>query len=207
MARTAFVCRTDGSYQQVTDYTSVQESLIENYQDGGNYRDLFSTPLDQDASASTMDGIFLPNDGDAYVALGGTATYARISDDIQHEPPRAESRKHTRLRFYASRSYTVANVNVANNWLELPAGQELSLHDRVSVRSTGAVPGGLASSIGYWVIAISGNLVLISNAYMGSEINITDVGSGVITLDAQVPIADFKPGEWTSWSNTRPFRF
>jgi hypothetical protein len=205
MARTAYVCLTDGAYQSVSNYTAVAEELLDAYQDGGNYRDLFATPTDQGNSASTQDGMYYPADGSTYVT--GLATVARISDEIEHEPPRSEPRKHTRLRFFVDSAYTVASVDVSGNWIGLPTGHEVSVGDRVSLRSTSAVPAGTSASTGYYIIAVNGNLVLISTTSGGSEVNITDVGSGTITLTARHKIADFKPGEWTTWSNAAPLRF
>jgi hypothetical protein len=205
MARTAYVCLTDGAYQSVSNYTAVAEELLDAYQDGGNYRDLFATPTDQGNSASAQDGMYYPADGSTYA--GGLATVARISDEIEHEPPRSEPRKHTRLRFFVDSAYTVASVDVSGNWIGLPSGHEVSVGDRVSLRSTSAVPAGTSASTGYYIIAVNGNLVLISTTSGGSEVNITDVGSGTITLTARHKIADFKPGEWTTWSNAAPLRF
>ena len=205
MARTAYVCLTDGAYQSVSNYTAVAEELLDAYQDGSNYRDLFATPTDQGNAASAQDGVFYPADGGTYVQ--GLATVARISDEIEHEPPRSEPRKHTRLRFFVDSAYTVASVDVSGNWIGLPSGHEVSVGDRVSLRSTSAVPAGTSASTGYYIIAVNGNLVLISTTSGGSEVNITDVGSGTITLTARHKIADFKPGEWTSWSNAAPLRF
>jgi len=205
MARTAYVCLTDGAYQSVSNYTAVAEELLDAYQDGGNYRDLFNYPTDQGSAASGMNGVFYPADGGTYVA--GLATVARISDEVEHEPPRPEARKHTRLRFFVDSAYTVASVDVSGNWIGLPSGHEVSVGDRVSLRSTSAVPAGTSASTGYYIIAVNGNLVLISTTSGGSEVNITDVGSGTITLTARHKIADFKPGEWTTWSNAAPLRF
>jgi hypothetical protein len=205
MARTAYVCLTDGAYQSVSNYTAVAEELLDAYQDGSTYRDLFATPTDQSESPSMQDGMYYPADGDTYV--GNLATVARISDEIEHEPPRSEARKHTRLRFFVDSAYTVASVDVSGNWIGLPSGHEVSVGDRVSLRSTSAVPGGTSASTGYYIIAVNGNLVLISTTSGGSEVNITDVGSGTITLTARHKIADFKPGEWTTWSNAAPLRF
>jgi len=205
MARTAYVCLTDGAYQSVSNYTAVAEELLDAYQDGSNYRDLFATPTDQGNAVSTSNGWFYPADGGTYVT--GLATVARISDEIEHEPPRPEPRKHTRLRFFVDAGYTVASIDVSGNWIGLPSGHEVSVGDRVSLRSTSAVPGGTSASTGYYIIAVNGNLVLISTTSGGSEVNITDVGSGTITLTARHKIADFKPGEWTTWSNAAPLRF
>lgn len=205
MARTAYVCLTDGAYQSVSNYTAVAEELLDAYQDGSTYRDLFATPTDQVSSASSQDGMYYPADGGTYV--GNLATVARISDEIEHEPPRSEARKHTRLRFFVDAGYTVASIDVSGNWIGLPSGHEVSVGDRVSLRSTSAVPGGTSASTGYYIIAVNGNLVLISTTSGGSEVNITDVGSGTITLTARHKIADFKPGEWTTWSNAAPLRF
>ena len=97
MARTAYVCLTDGAYQAVNDFSGVLETLVENYQDGGNYRDLFSTPTDQGYNVIYQDGMFYPADGTPFEVNNVRApTAAKISDEIEHEPPRAESRKHTR---------------------------------------------------------------------------------------------------------------
>jgi hypothetical protein len=192
----------------VSNYTAVAEELLDAYQDGGNYRDLFDPPTDFPAqSDSSSYGVFLPDDGTAYVALSQSAKKARISDEIEHEPPRPEARKHTRLRFFVDSAYTVASVDVSGNWIGLPSGHEVSVGDRVSLRSTSAVPAGTSASTGYYIIAVNGNLVLISTTSGGSEVNITDVGSGTITLTARHKIADFKPGEWTTWSNAAPLRF
>ena len=205
MARTAYVCLTDGAYQSVSNYTAVAEELLDAYQDGGNYRDLFNDPTDQSPNITSIKGVFFPADGGTYVE--GLAMVARISDEVQHVPPRHEARKHTRLRFFVDTAYTVASVDVSGNWIGLPAGHEVSVGDRVSLRSTSAVPGGTSASTGYYIIAVNGNLVLISTTSGGSEVNITDVGSGTITLTARHKIADFKPGEWTTWSNAAPLRF
>ena len=201
MARTAYVCLTDGAYQSVSNYTAVAEELLDAYQDGGNYRDLF----DVTQRGLADNDLYYPNDGDVEVAFADE--YARISDEVEHEPPRPEARKHTRLRFFVDTAYTVASVDVSGNWIGLPAGHEVSVGDRVSLRSTSAVPGGTSASTGYYIIAVNGNLVLISTTSGGSEVNITDVGSGTITLTARHKIADFKPGEWTTWSNAAPLRF
>lgn len=207
MARTAFVCREDGSYQEVTDYVSVVETLVENYQDGGNYRDLFNTPFSNDAAASSMDGVFFPADGATYVALGGTATAARVSDEIEHEPPRAESRKHTRLRFYKAVTYTVSAVSTSLDTLALPGDHELDVNTWLTVASTNAVPGGLTAGAPYVLQSQRGGAITLATAPGNGAIDLTDVGSGTISIAARVLIAEFKPGEWTSWSNTRPFRF
>ena len=207
MARTVFVCREDGSYQQVTDVVSVLETLVENYQDGGNYRDLFGTPLDNGPAASDQNGVFLPADGATYVALGGTATAAKISDEIAHEPPRAESRKHTRLRFYKAVTYTVSAVSTSLDTLALPGDHELDVNTWLTVASSSAVPGGLTAGTPYVVQSERGGAITLATAPGNGAINLTDAGSGTITLSARVLISEFKPGEWTSWSTTRPFRF
>jgi hypothetical protein len=58
--------------------------------------------------------------------------------------------------------------------------------DRIVVTSTGAVPGGLASGTGYFVISATANSIKLSATRLGavgnSEIDIQTVGSGTITV-------------------------
>jgi len=84
-----------------------------------------------------------------------------------------------------ARPQTVTGVSDASNTLAITA-HPFTTGDRVMVSSTGTVPGGLASTVGYFVINDSTNSIKLSTtrlgALAGSEIDIQTVGSGTITV-------------------------
>ena len=65
-------------------------------------------------------------------------------------------------------------------------GHPFNTGDRVIVTSSGAVPGGLVSGIGYFVISASANSIKLSTTRLsaagGSEIDLQSTGSGTITV-------------------------
>lgn len=80
---------------------------------------------------------------------------------------------------------TVSVVDTASNELSI-SGHPFNTGDRVVVTSDGAVPGGLVSGTGYFVISASVNSIKLSTTRLGavgnSEIDIQSVGSGTITV-------------------------
>jgi hypothetical protein len=84
-----------------------------------------------------------------------------------------------------ARPQTVEGVSDAANTLNITA-HPFNTGDRVVVSSTGTVPGGLSSSVAYFVIDETVNSIKLSTsragALAGSEIDIQTAGSGTITV-------------------------
>jgi len=84
-----------------------------------------------------------------------------------------------------ARPQTVDSVNDVDNTLNITAHPFIT-GDCVRVSSTGTVPGGLSSSVNYFVINSSANSIKLSTSYSGaltsSEIDIQTAGSGTITV-------------------------
>lgn len=84
-----------------------------------------------------------------------------------------------------ARPQTVTAVSEASNTLTIN-GHPFVVGDRVLVSSTGTVPGGLSSTVAYFVINESPNSIKLSTsragALAGSEIDIQTAGSGTITV-------------------------
>lgn len=59
--------------------------------------------------------------------------------------------------------------------------------DDFLIRSTGTVPGGLASDTRYWVRDAAANTFKITSTQGGAAIDITDAGSGTITVTKGIP--------------------
>ena len=80
---------------------------------------------------------------------------------------------------------TVSVVDVSSNEMSI-SGHPFNTGDRVVVTSDGAVPGGLVSGTGYFVISASANSIKLSTTRAGavgnSDIDIQSVGSGTITV-------------------------
>lgn len=79
----------------------------------------------------------------------------------------------------------VSAVDISSNELSM-ASHPFSTGDRVVVSSTGTIPGGLAATVGYFVISQSANSIKLATTRVGaennSEIDIQSVGSGTITV-------------------------
>jgi hypothetical protein len=60
---------------------------------------------------------------------------------------------------------------------------------RVRINSNGTVPGGLAAGVDYYAIALSANQFKVAetlaNAVAGTDINLTDGGTGTVTVNEQ----------------------
>lgn len=208
MPRTAYVLLSDGaSYHPVENYLCVAENDLLNFYPGDTYRDTWAIPASS-SSAGSDKGLWFPDDGWAYSNGVGIAnpTYARVSDEVAHEPPRDNRNRQTRLRFFAGVEYTFT-VDTTDNVLILPSGNELTVGSMISVTSDNALPGGLSAAKLYYVVASSGLRIKVSETSGGAAVDITNAGTGVHTAYARVVIADFKPSEWTSWSNAKPTRF
>ena len=84
-----------------------------------------------------------------------------------------------------ARPQTVASISEPDNTLNI-SGHPFTAGDRVRVSSTWTVPGGLSSSVSYFVIDASTNSIKLSTSYSGalsgSEIDIQTAGSGTITV-------------------------
>jgi hypothetical protein len=80
---------------------------------------------------------------------------------------------------------TVSVVDVSSNEMSI-SGHPFNTGDRVVVTSDGAVPGGLVSGTGYFVISASANSIKLATTRAGavgnSDIDIQSVGSGTITV-------------------------
>lgn len=80
-------------------------------------------------------------------------------------------------------------VDTASNELGFSATHPFETGDRVTITSTGSVPGGLVAGNNYFVIASSGTGIKLAttraNAAGGSEIDIQSVGSGTITVASE----------------------
>ena len=80
---------------------------------------------------------------------------------------------------------TAGAIDTASNEISLSA-HPFNTGDRVVVTSDGAVPGGLVSGTGYFVINQTNNSIKLSTTRVGasanSEIDIQSVGSGTITV-------------------------
>lgn len=80
---------------------------------------------------------------------------------------------------------TASSVDISSNAISLPS-HPFNMGDRVIVTSTGAVPGGLVSGVGYFVINTSANSIKLSSSRTGAlgnaEIDIQSLGSGTITV-------------------------
>ena len=80
---------------------------------------------------------------------------------------------------------TISTVDTASNELSI-SGHPYNTGDRVIITSDGAVPGGLVSGTGYFVISSTANSIKLSTTRQGavgnSEIDIQSVGSGTITV-------------------------
>jgi hypothetical protein len=83
------------------------------------------------------------------------------------------------------RPQSVSVVDTSSNEMSITS-HPFNTGDRIVVTSTGAVPGGLASGIGYFVISATANSIKLSTTRLGavgnSEIDIQTVGSGTITV-------------------------
>ena len=79
----------------------------------------------------------------------------------------------------------VTAVDTASNELSMPS-HPFNIGDRIVISSTGSIPGGLASNVGYFVITQTPNSIKLAttraNAVNSSEIDIQSVGSGTITV-------------------------
>lgn len=84
-----------------------------------------------------------------------------------------------------ARQQTISAVDAAGNTLTINS-HPFSTGDRVVVNSDATIPGGLSSSVSYYVINNSSNDIKLSTSYAGavagSEIDIQTVGSGTITV-------------------------
>ena len=80
---------------------------------------------------------------------------------------------------------TVTSVNLGGNRLAM-TGHPFNTGDRVIVSSTGTMPGGLATNVGYFVIKHSANAIKLAltsaDAAANTEIDIQSAGSGTITV-------------------------
>ena len=80
---------------------------------------------------------------------------------------------------------TAGAIDTASNEISI-TGHPFNTGDRVVVTSTGAVPGGLVASTGYFVISASANSIKLSTTRTGavgnSDIDIQSTGSGTITV-------------------------
>ena len=79
----------------------------------------------------------------------------------------------------------VTSIDTASNEIAI-ASHPFTTGDRVVVTSTGAVPGGLASGVGYFVISSGGGSIKLAttrlNAASNTDIDIQSSGSGTITV-------------------------
>jgi|TARA_B100000035_G_scaffold272926_1_gene248499 hypothetical protein len=79
----------------------------------------------------------------------------------------------------------VSSVDTASNELSITA-HPFNTGDRVVITSTGTVPGGLATNVGYFVISASANSIKLAstraNAVANTDIDIQSAGSGTITV-------------------------
>ena len=80
---------------------------------------------------------------------------------------------------------TVSTIDTASNELSI-TGHPFNTGDRVLVTSTVNVPGGLSSTVGYFVISATANSIKLAttraNAVASSDIDIQSAGSGTITV-------------------------
>tara|TARA_B100000925_G_scaffold115744_1_gene85793 strand:+ start:2144 stop:2953 length:810 start_codon:yes stop_codon:yes gene_type:complete len=79
----------------------------------------------------------------------------------------------------------VTAVDISSNELSM-AAHPFNVGDRIVISSTGSIPGGLASNVGYFVIAQTPDSIKLATTRVGavnnSEIDIQSVGSGTITV-------------------------
>ena len=84
-----------------------------------------------------------------------------------------------------ARPQTVSTVDSSSNAFSI-SSHPFNDGDQVSVTSSGALPGGLAAGVSYYVIAAGGNEIKLAtsyaNAIAGSDIDIQTSGSGTITV-------------------------
>ena len=84
-----------------------------------------------------------------------------------------------------ARPQTVSAVSEASNTLTINSHPFVT-GDRVLIKSTGTVPGGLSSTVAYFAISASSNSIKLATsragALAGSEIDIQTAGSGTITV-------------------------
>lgn len=95
MPYTSYVLDSDGVMGTVKDWTTVEETLVEDYQEGQTYRDEFDFELDDNTPSTSAH--FSADDGATFDL--SMAVKARVPDSMMHVPPRSEAVKQTRLRF------------------------------------------------------------------------------------------------------------
>jgi hypothetical protein len=85
----------------------------------------------------------------------------------------------------SSGNYTVSSVNTGENSIALTS-HDLQVGDIVRPESTGDIPGGLQALRYYIVSSVDGASIQLTDEFGGSPIDITDSGSGTITLVREV---------------------
>lgn len=84
-----------------------------------------------------------------------------------------------------ARPKDVTTVDSSSNSFSI-SGHPFNTGDRVTVTSTGSLPGGLAAGISYYVISADANSIKLATSYAnaigGSDIDIQTTGSGTITV-------------------------
>ncbi|MAT87200.1 MAG: hypothetical protein CL532_01420 [Aestuariivita sp.] len=81
----------------------------------------------------------------------------------------------------------VTSISLADNALSV-SGHPFNTGDRVVVKSTATVPGGLSAAVSYYVIVATADTIKLAssrvNALGGSDIDIQSSGSGTITVES-----------------------
>lgn len=87
-------------------------------------------------------------------------------------------------------SYLVSGVDIVTDEITI-VGNPYVDTDRVIIESTGAVPAGLSETVVYFVVNKSGDTMKLSLTSGGAAVNITDEGTGFITVTevAEVDLA------------------
>lgn len=85
----------------------------------------------------------------------------------------------------ATQNFATTDVDTGTDEITLTA-HGLENYQRIQFTSTGSVPGGLSASTTYYLIVVDANTIQVAtsytNAFNGTQINITSVGSGTHTL-------------------------
>lgn len=105
--------------------------------------------------------------------------------------------------------HVVTNVSSGNaagfDYVGVADGSTFAVNDRVSLRSTGALPAPLSSNVLYWVVAKPNpDRMIIAATQGGTGIDLTSNGSGVITIYRNPNWGNLPAASPTLWIDTGP---
>jgi hypothetical protein len=129
-----------------------------------------------------------------------TPTVQGDSDEITHTPPRQLAWRSSMLTFTlgSAAPKTVSSVSTGADTLTCVAHGLAG--KRVSVSSSGELPAPLLLAVAYFVVNPTADTVQLAYTQDGPAIDLTTVGSGVITLIPQEIVSETRWADVTSWS-------